>query len=88
MAARPLSEVYSGSLSRNWAKFREVLDNDEIRAHVYVVGRIQRVAIAQKRGKDHYDICNAAYIDFTWEEIAESLEKECIGFFPANESEL
>lgn len=89
MSFKPLSEVYAGSLSRNWPKLLDALDAGEERIHIYAENKYMfgKIGIATRCEEYHYHICNADHVSFVRQGIIDLLEKECKGFFPANDDE-
>ena len=77
MAARPLSEVYAGSLSRNWPKLLEILEAGE-----------NRVIILWGKGESQYADNAIEFWSREDHHYTKTLfERFGIGFFPANDDE-
>lgn len=98
--SRPLSEVYSGSLSRNWPKLLEALESGETRILAYK--EYKKIFRMERYLAETSEVVNAVQVN--WEnptfkysicggwttnphEAFARLQKFGIGFFPTNDSE-
>lgn len=101
MAARQLSDVYAGVLSRNWPKMLEALESGEGRVLIYsydlpldngkdmvVQGIIEcHCFIYDGKTVSYQNIAGCDFFGTMRSEALDRLESRGMGFFPANDSE-
>lgn len=93
MAARPLSEVYAGQLSRDWAKLLDALEAGETRVivHTKQVDEFTYQAVSECKCMIYED--RVVAYDFPFggcfkrADALKAIDKNAIGFFPTNDEE-